>query len=103
MPTVFFEHTALRAIARHLLEKHPGGLAVKRAVGRSTSMRPNLTETRRVRRKRLHRGVGDQAPARVAPQPIAIVGIAGRFPGSANVDEFWRHLEANHDLISEVP
>ncbi|MEM9214078.1 MAG: SDR family NAD(P)-dependent oxidoreductase [Cyanobacteria bacterium P01_F01_bin.150] len=35
--------------------------------------------------------------------PIAIIGMSGKFPGSDNLTEFWHHLEANHDLISEIP
>src|SRR5215213_9948823 len=31
---------------------------------------------------------------------IAIIGMAGRFPGAANVDEFWRNLRAGVESIS---
>ncbi|HEU0077661.1 MAG TPA: polyketide synthase, partial [Longimicrobiaceae bacterium] len=37
------------------------------------------------------------------PEPlegIAIIGMAGRFPGARNVDEFWRNLEAGRETIS---
>jgi hypothetical protein len=27
-------------------------------------------------------------------EAVAIVGMAGRFPGAGNVEEFWRNLEA---------
>src|SRR5688572_13221089 len=33
---------------------------------------------------------------------IAIIGMAGRFPGAANVAEFWRKLLAGEELISTV-
>lgn len=93
MPTLFFEHTTLRAIARYLSEKYPGVLAA-----------PSLTEAPPPARKGSQRRRKLEVPS-MPPmsQLIAIVGISGRFPGSANVNEFWRHLEANHDLISEVP
>jgi acyl transferase domain-containing protein len=36
--------------------------------------------------------------------PIAVIGMACRFPGSANEpDSFWRMLEAGNDGLSEVP
>lgn len=93
MPTLFFEHTTLRAIARYLTEKYPVMLSA-----------PVMAEVQPIGRKGSQRRRKLELPA-VAPvsQPIAIVGISGRFPGSANVEEFWRHLEANHDLIREVP
>src|SRR6185437_1371479 len=31
---------------------------------------------------------------------IAIVGMAGRFPGAANVEEFWHNLVAGAESIS---
>jgi len=35
-----------------------------------------------------------------ASEDIAIIGIAGRFPGAGNLDEFWRNLVAGVDSIS---
>nr|ASV46899.1 phosphopantetheine attachment site protein [uncultured bacterium] len=34
---------------------------------------------------------------------IAIVGLAGRYPGASDVDELWERLCAAHDAITEVP
>ena len=31
---------------------------------------------------------------------IAIVGVAGRFPGADNVEEFWANLVAGRESIS---
>jgi acyl carrier protein len=39
----------------------------------------------------------------VAPEPIAIVGMACRFPGARNLDKFWELLSRGLDAISEVP
>jgi phthiocerol/phenolphthiocerol synthesis type-I polyketide synthase C len=36
-------------------------------------------------------------------EPIAIVGIGCRFPGAANLEEFWRMLRAGVDAITEIP
>src|SRR5215470_14199352 len=36
-------------------------------------------------------------------EPIAIVGIACRFPGARNVEAFWRLLRDGVDAITEVP
>ncbi|HLL20918.1 MAG TPA: amino acid adenylation domain-containing protein, partial [Kofleriaceae bacterium] len=40
-----------------------------------------------------------RARARVANEPVAIVGFAGRFPGAANVAELWRNLCAGVESI----
>ena len=44
----------------------------------------------------------DAPAARAAPagDAIAIVGVAGRFPGARTIDAFWRNLEAGVESIS---
>ncbi|KAL8790015.1 MAG: hypothetical protein Q9195_006564 [Heterodermia aff. obscurata] len=34
---------------------------------------------------------------------LAIVGLAGRFPGGADIEAFWRMLERGQDMHKEVP
>jgi len=36
-------------------------------------------------------------------EPIAVVGLACRFPGAAGIDAFWRLLVAGTDAVSPVP
>ncbi|WP_437650992.1 SDR family NAD(P)-dependent oxidoreductase [Sorangium sp. So ce362] len=43
------------------------------------------------------------APAPSALEPIAIVGVAGRFPGAATLERFWEHLVSGRDLVREMP
>jgi acyl transferase domain-containing protein len=42
-------------------------------------------------------------PNRDPREPIAVVGVSGKFPKSGCLAEFWRHLENSSDLVSEVP
>ncbi|WP_308258573.1 SDR family NAD(P)-dependent oxidoreductase [Saccharothrix obliqua] len=34
---------------------------------------------------------------------IAVIGMAGRYPGADDLDEFWRNLAAGADCVTEVP
>jgi phthiocerol/phenolphthiocerol synthesis type-I polyketide synthase E len=34
---------------------------------------------------------------------VAVIGMAGRFPGTGEVDDFWRHLVAGDELITRFP
>ncbi|WP_405362766.1 SDR family NAD(P)-dependent oxidoreductase [Kitasatospora sp. NBC_00085] len=46
------------------------------------------------------------APAPEAPSAadaIAIVGMSGRFPQAANLDEYWQNLAAGRDCVTEIP
>lgn len=39
----------------------------------------------------------------VKPGPIAIIGMAGKFPGADNRDEFWSNLIEGKDCVTEFP
>jgi acyl transferase domain-containing protein/acyl carrier protein len=81
-PTVFFRHPTVRRLAEHLVTEHPDA--------RLPGSGPVAVVTQRT-------------PAGSACHDIAIIGIAGRFPGAANVDEFWARLAAGDDLVGPVP
>jgi len=51
--------------------------------------------------RRLRRAAG--RPEVGSAEPIAIVGIGCRFPGAANLEEFWRLLRDGVDAITEIP
>src|SRR5207248_1464001 len=34
---------------------------------------------------------------------IAIIGLAGRYPGAQNVQQFWENLREGRDSITEIP
>ncbi len=46
------------------------------------------------------RGVGGEGRIE---EDIAIIGAHGIFPGSRDLEEFWRNLETETDLITEIP
>nr|WP_255298241.1 SDR family NAD(P)-dependent oxidoreductase [Brevibacillus dissolubilis] len=37
------------------------------------------------------------------PTDIAIIGLSGRYPGAANIHEFWKNLRDGKDCITEIP
>ncbi|MFE6488804.1 beta-ketoacyl synthase N-terminal-like domain-containing protein, partial [Streptomyces sp. NPDC057757] len=43
------------------------------------------------------------ADPRTGPEPVAIVGMAGAFPGSPDLEAFWANLIAGRDLVGTVP
>lgn len=42
-------------------------------------------------------------PIAAGREPIAVVGVAGRYPGARNLDEFWQNLVSGRTSITEVP
>ncbi len=80
--TLFFEHQTLREAALYLAARHAAQLA------------PKLT-------------ADFVLPTPSAPPAqsdgMAIIGIAGRYPGADTLEAFWDNLCADRDLITEIP
>jgi acyl transferase domain-containing protein/enoyl-CoA hydratase/carnithine racemase/acyl carrier protein len=70
--------------------------AVERVVARG-AQRP--LASRRAGRRSVERGVGVQSAA----QPIAVIGLAGQFPGARDLQQYWENLAAGRDCVGEVP
>ncbi|MFF2009650.1 SDR family NAD(P)-dependent oxidoreductase [Streptomyces sp. NPDC058195] len=50
------------------------------------------------------RSAGPDAPAeKPAPLRIAVIGMAGMFPGAADLAEFWANVLSGADCVTEVP
>ncbi|MEV5976427.1 amino acid adenylation domain-containing protein [Streptomyces sp. NPDC052114] len=92
-PTLFYRRGTLAALAEHLWQEHPAELtarfkSVAGTVAPAVAARPAQAAT-----PAGHRTGGD----------VAVIGMAGRLPGSADLKEFWDHLAAGDDLVTEVP
>jgi acyl transferase domain-containing protein/SAM-dependent methyltransferase/aryl carrier-like protein len=118
-PTIFYETPTLGALIRRLhgeylptLKEHYGDRA-KAAV---KSVAPDATQGEAMVEAMVEaRPASPPANATPAPlpvrqaavqdarEPIAIIGIAGILPQSADLEEFWQHLINGKDLITEVP
>ncbi len=82
--TEVFDHPTVAALARHL----SGACSVQRGP-RGEPIRPAQRALAR-----------ERAPA--FPEPIAIVGMSGRFPQADDVDGLWHHLARGSDLVEPV-
>ena len=54
-------------------------------------------------RKLLEQRLAKRQPAAAAAEPIAIIGMACRFPGAPNLDAFWRLIREGRSAAGEVP
>ena len=102
-PAILFEYQTLQAFADHLLGAYPEQFSA------GTTAPPDQP------RDEVVADAGPpRAEVRVAPvppvdratasrEPIAVVGLAGIFPGSPDLETFWSHLEAGRDLITRAP
>ncbi|MGA8165562.1 MAG: SDR family NAD(P)-dependent oxidoreductase [Waddliaceae bacterium] len=102
MPTIFFEHSTLKSLGNYLVEHHLDDL--KRPIARDLVLQTEDSQDLHVKHSRFVGRQKNNKPSEIdQPEPIAIIGMSGRFPGSENLQAFWQHLVSNHDLISEIP
>ena len=110
-PTIFYQHPTLERLARHLVETHGDVLAARlpsaRQVARepdnirATAMAASDSSTSRATRRARERRSSVASSART--QPIAIVGMSGRFPGGLDLEGFWANLVEERDCIGRDP
>ncbi|HEY1110739.1 MAG TPA: SDR family NAD(P)-dependent oxidoreductase, partial [Opitutaceae bacterium] len=96
--TLLFEHPNVRRLARHLAETQAEafgrlwGTGDKQAVaqGRQAETPPAISRH-------------EAAPPQPAVSDIAVIGLAGRFPGAPDVHRFWDVLREGRDEVTEIP
>lgn len=101
-PAALFGHPTLRSFANFLAQEHADKLSA--VISSNQASIPASVPVSAVQAAR----AASNAPApgargTAARESIAIVGMAGRFPGCRNVDEFWELLSQQRDAITEVP
>ncbi|GFE86020.1 SDR family NAD(P)-dependent oxidoreductase [Steroidobacter agaridevorans] len=108
--TLFFELRSIDCFADFILENKKEELIA--LVGGDEAATPEAkvsVETRNA--SRLSRRVRPQASTVATPKPaatatvfdVAIIGVAGRYPQSANLGEFWNNLANGRNCVTEVP
>ncbi|MBF0695875.1 beta-ketoacyl synthase N-terminal-like domain-containing protein [Actinomyces bowdenii] len=102
-PTLLFDHSTSAALAQHLESEYP--LELSRILRTATPDAVRSGEP-------VDSIEGGPAPLSepalsveqvASDDPIAIVGISGRYPGAASVDEFWDVLKSGADCVTEIP
>ena len=106
-PALFYEHRAAQDYARLLIRKHPEKfLRVSPSAAPAAPAVPAASAA--AAPAPLHRTaerpaeVEEAAPA-AAADDIAVIGMAGVFPGSPDLEAFWQNIEGERDCVSEIP
>ena len=104
--TVAFNYPTIEKLTDHLLaegvaDSPATSEAVSGAVAASDSAAMEMSSATRTVPENGHGGQADHAEL---AEPIAVIGLACRFPGGAvNPEDYWRILRGGVDVISEVP
>ncbi len=120
--TLFFEYKNIQELAEYFLEHHKNTL--QRILGEQTdtghpdekTVSPDIVSDNSQEDVAIDndifvstRTTGDVVPVvpvdptDVGEEPIAIVGMSGRYPEAGNLSEFWENLKSGRDSISKMP
>ncbi|WP_067221784.1 SDR family NAD(P)-dependent oxidoreductase [Stappia indica] len=95
--TLFFQYRTLAAIAGWLAERQPD--ACRRWTG--------LSDVAVSAPAFVAPAQASAAPSRNVPmdraEPIAVIGLSGRYPGADTLDAFWENLRSGRDMVGEIP
>ncbi len=95
--TLFFEYQTVQELAQYFLEKHRDKLRKLTGIqAAATALVPAPP------RENPQPAAPTVAPD-VNPTDIAIIGLSGRYPQAADLDQFWKNLVEGRDSITEVP
>lgn len=112
--TLFFQYPSIDELAVHFAERHFAVLAAMAAPGAASRTAPTaapravdgLIETPAkapAEAPIARRAFDATAPGDAARSDIAIIGLSGRYPRSADVAEFWDNLAGGIDAVREIP
>ncbi|MBB2964259.1 SDR family NAD(P)-dependent oxidoreductase [Methylobacterium sp. R2-1] len=102
--TALFEARTLRALARLLIDELPLDVAKLVASGVSVDDDgPREEPSHLALSAAVVGGSPEAGPTKGNGSAIAIVGLAGRYPGSSDLWDLWDHLCAGSDLVTELP
>ncbi|HKO55117.1 MAG TPA: SDR family NAD(P)-dependent oxidoreductase, partial [Thermoanaerobaculia bacterium] len=96
--TLFFEYQTVRELTAYFVDQYASQLGAMFAVAVQT---PRPVAPPPARRFLAARSV--PPTPRTESDPIAIVGLSGRYPEAPDVDAYWENLRGGRDCIIEVP
>jgi polyketide synthase PksN len=118
--TLFFEYQSLLELSEYFCESHPeqvkAMLGIKKkpaaalSVTNSTLAGGETSDKRLTGKARIWQdrkyipAHSDKAKTRETDGlDIAIIGVAGKYPQAASLEEFWNNLKNGKDCITEIP
>ncbi|MEV7775551.1 SDR family NAD(P)-dependent oxidoreductase, partial [Kitasatospora sp. NPDC086791] len=114
LPSVFFSHPTPQKLVAFLTAEHGDALRLRYAPTQAAAPAAAQAEPRAEAQVEpqnpaagrttgvMAAGAGTAGP-QAGPEPIAVVGMSGRFPAARTVDELWDILAQGRDVLSAVP
>ena len=95
--TALFEVRSINELSQLIIEEHSNDVA---------TLFPTDTETvKDLPFNEVHHPEQNNSPRQngFTDNDIAIIGLAGQYPESSNLNDLWKHLSEGNDLVREIP
>ncbi|WP_025764162.1 SDR family NAD(P)-dependent oxidoreductase [Dyadobacter tibetensis] len=112
-PTAFYNYSTINELVSHLTENYSQELHQKYREESQQEGLTSVSESSVIGNKgeelpnfpsmKSHHSYEDFTPYQASNEPVAIVGISGRFPGSEDLATFWEQIRDKKDLVTEIP
>lgn len=100
--TLFFEYQDLRSLTRYFLHTYSERLSALLASAEKTDAGKVVSANHEPVSRKGGRFINSIHPSS-KDTAIAIIGLAGKYAGADNINEFWANLRAGRNCITEVP
>ena len=113
--TLFFEYQTLSALTDYFIEEYPQECAKWSDLAQPLPIASNLISaggwpdvenlalTSSASAHQAQDVSSSPHPTSQIREPIAIIGISGRYPQADSLDAFWKNLETGKNCITEIP
>lgn len=101
--TLLFEYASLRELVDYFTVHHADAFAGSASKTGAPKADKPVARRRRLRKRQPASGTQLAGPRPGEREDIAIIGIAGRYPRSENLDALWENLKAGNNCIGPPP
>ncbi len=110
-PSLFFGHSTIKALTQYFVTEYHETIrdlyqkdVAKESVCISSRANSTNVQVKSKRKKKDHKSrLAIDNSSQSLREPIAIVGISGRFPQADNVEEFWKNIKYGKEAITVIP
>ncbi len=107
--TLFFEYQTIAELSRYFVDSHSARLTTLLATGNGSGQPASVAaraepraQTKPDSRRHSRRMRSTPGPT-TESDPIAMIGLSGRYPEAVDLDAYWRNLRDGKDCIVEIP
>lgn len=113
--TLFFEYQTIEELSAYFMQEHSDRLHlmfeenqtltdIDKGQHQSSDIQGMIEhEDREEYKQKRHRYIREKVHQRQTEDPVAIIGLSGRYPMADNLEQFWTNLKQGKDCITHIP